>query len=373
MNNHYDVIVVGGGVIASSIAFQLSKRGNKVLMLEKDQVASKASSAAAGMIGAQNELRKDNPLFNLARKSREMFPKLSKELKVLTGIDIELAQNGIFKLAETDEEVSSLQSLLSHQRAHGEEVDWVSSSELRNREPALSQHIKGSMYMPNDGNVSAPHLSSALAHAAAVLGTDILEHTEVYDFIKEKNRIIGVQTMSESFYASETIVAGGAWSKQLVNTVDTNLNTFPVKGECFSVRLKVSPINGTIFAKNCYIVPKPGGRLVIGATEQAHTFDEAVSLHGISKLMNAAINLIPELKNAQWEKAWAGIRPQTVDGIPYLGRHPLFHGLSIATGHYRNGILLAPITGLQMAELLEGKDTDSIFHMKRNHSEGVRT
>jgi glycine oxidase len=233
-------------------------------------------------------------------------------------------------------------------------------------EPALSEHLKGAMYIPGDGNVSAILFSKALATAAIKLGAHVLEYTEVYDFIKEKNKILGVKTIGGSFYATDTIVAGGAWSEQLVKQVGAELYTYPVKGECFSVRTRVTPIKRTIFSRNCYIVPKPGGRLLIGATEKVHTFDETVSIRGISKLMNLAIQFIPELKNATWEKAWAGIRPQTSDGLPYLGRHPVFQGLSIATGHYRNGILLAPITGWLMAELIEGKNIDPIFEVRRD-------
>ncbi|MCP3740117.1 glycine oxidase ThiO [Rossellomorea sp. BNER] len=372
MNNHYDVIIVGGGVIGSSIAFHLSKRGKKVLLVEKNQLATKASSAAAGMLGAQTELEKDSPLFRLARKSRAMFPKLSEELKELSGIDIELVQNGMIKIAETDEEMSLLKSLVPLQQKLGEVTEWVPTDELHAQEPALSEHIKGAMYIPNDGNVSAPSLSKAFALSAVALGTDIQEYTEVYDFIKEKDRVVGVQTLAGSIYADETIVAGGAWSEQLLKQADTQLNTYPVKGECFSVRVKASPITRTVFANGCYIVPKLGGRLVIGATERANTFDETVSLNGVSRLMERATKIIPELENAQWEKAWAGIRPQTGDGLPYLGRHPKWDGLSIATGHYRNGILLSPITGWQMAELVEGKEIDDHFRVERNSIRELR-
>lgn len=373
MRNHYDVIIVGGGVIGSSIAFHLSERGKKVLILEKDKLARKASSAAAGMIGAQSELENNDALFQLACKSREMFPNLAQKLKSLSGIDIDFVTNGILKIAGTDEDVSILQSIISTHQGHGQEADWLSQAEVNSLEPSLSKHIKGAMYIPNDGNVSAYSFSKALAISAIELGTNVLEHTEVYDFIKEKHKVIGVKTMVGSFYATETIVAGGAWSEQLVNKMGVKLKTYPVKGECFSVRTKVNLIKRTIFSKNCYIVPKPGSRLLIGATERAHTFDESVSLQGISKLMNLALHYIPELKEVKWEKAWAGIRPQTSDGLPYLGKHPHYQGLSIATGHYRNGILLAPITGWLMAELIEGKNMDPIFKVRRNQLKEVRT
>src|SRR5699024_5379701 len=286
---------------------------------------------------------------------------LAEELKELTGIDIQLVQNGIFKIAKTDAEAASLASIISIQKKLGESASWIAPNELREWEPSLSECIKGAMYIPNDGNVSPPNLSRALAHAAIGLGAEMMEHTEVCGFIKETNRIIGVQTMIDKIFADETVITGGAWSEQLLSQLGIKLNTYPVKGECFSVRVKKSPVIRTIFSKGCYIVPKPDGRLVIGATEEANTFDESVHLEGLVQLMQRAIKLIPELTCAQWEKSWAGIRPQTADKTPYMGRHPLFEGLSIATGHYRNGILLAPITGLNMAKLLEGEEIEAPF------------
>lgn len=366
MNNHYDVIVIGGGVIGSAIAFYLSEQDKKVLIIEKNKLASKASSAAAGMIGAQSEFEQDSPLFRLARKSREMFPELAERLQELSGINIEYVKNGILKLAVTHEDVVAYQSIISTQQKLGEKVEWMTRSELKLNEPALSNTIKGAMYIPSDGNVSAFNFSTALAHSAVTLGATILEDTKVVDFIRDKNKVIGVKTEKGAFYAEETIVAGGAWSEQLTNQTGISLHTYPVKGECFSVTTQSSLIKRTIYTKNCYIVPKAGNRLLIGATEKADTFDETVSLKGLSELMDAAMEIIPALENTQWEKAWAGIRPQTRDELPYLGRHPLLQGLSIATGHYRNGILLAPITGKLMAELIDGKVMDSHFDVKRN-------
>lgn len=373
MDNHYDVIIVGGGVIGSAIAFYLSEQHKKVLIIEKETLASKATSAAAGMIGAQSELEQDGPLSRLARKSREMFPELAKRLQAYTGINIGYVKNGILKVAVTEADVAAYQAIVTAQQKRGENATWMTPKQVSSHEPALSQHIKGAMYIPDDGNVSAFEFSTAFAHAAVKLGTEVLEHTEVLNLIHVNNNITGVKTTLGNFYAAETIVAGGAWSEQLTNQMGINLSTYPVKGECFSVTTKLSPIKRTIFTKHCYIVPKSGNRLLIGATEKPHTFDETVNLKDLSVLMDAAMKIIPSLKDAQWEKAWAGIRPQTADGLPYLGRHPLFQGLSIATGHYRNGILLAPITGKLMADLLDGQTIDSSFAVEPNHFKEVKT
>lgn len=370
MKQSFDAIIVGAGVIGSSIAYNLSKRGHKVLVLEKGQVAGKASSAAAGMLGAQTELEDDSPLFRLAKASRSMFPDLAEDLKRLSGIDIELQQNGIYKVATAECEVSNLQRLIRIQNELGEEASWVKPTELRDQEPALSLLTFGAMYMPNDGQVSAPALTTALATSAVALGTEILEHTDVQQLLEKDGRVVGVKTAVRQFYADHVIVAGGAWSEALLNETEVKIETYPVKGECMSVKTSRRLIKGTIFSDGCYIVPKADNRLIIGATEKADTFDETVTLEGIAKLMECAMHILPELKRAEWDRAWTGIRPQTMDGVPYLGEHPDKKGLYIATGHYRNGILLAPITGKVIADLIDGVGIDlewkSSFQITRN-------
>ncbi|MGY0692733.1 glycine oxidase ThiO [Virgibacillus sp. FSP13] len=373
MKQPYDVIIVGGGVIGSSIAFQLSKRRYRVLVIEKDRTAKKASGAAAGMLGAQSELEENSPIFPIARKSRSMFPELADELKSLSGIDIELIQSGILKVAQTDEEITHLKSVAAFQQSMGEVAEWLTSVQVKEQEPALSDFALGGLFIPNDGQVNPPLFSKALAQSAAILGADFLEYTEVQDFVKENNRFVGVKTENDTFFADEIVVAGGAWSQQITEKAGLVLDTYPVKGECFSVRHYGRIVTSSIFLKNGYIVPKSGGRLIIGATQKPYSFDESVCLNGLSQLITNAMKVVPALKDAKWEKAWAGIRPQTGVGLPYMGKHPFIKGLSIATGHFRNGILLAPVTGLFMADLIEGKPVDDTFRIDRISLKEVKT
>ncbi|MEI2663277.1 glycine oxidase ThiO [Rossellomorea sp. LJF3] len=355
MAKAYDVVIVGGGVIGCSILYQLSKRGKKGLLIEKEQLASRASKAAAGMLGVHTELNGGSPLYRLAQKSRNMYPALAQELKELTGMDIEYMENGMIKLARKEEEAQNLIRAAS-KMDQDEGVEWLSPLKLSAFEPQLSNHTKGGLFIPRDGNVSAPKLTEAMGLASVRLGADIKEYTEVHDFIVEGSRIVGVQTSIGPYYASEIIVAGGAWSQSLLERVGLTLHSFPVKGECFSVKYSRKLVERTIFTEGCYIVPKVGGRFLIGATEYAHTFDETISVSGMMSLMQKATDILPDLIHADWERAWSGIRPQTKGGLPVIGRSESFEGLSIATGHYRNGILLAPITGVMMADLMEGKE-----------------
>ncbi|WRP04722.1 glycine oxidase ThiO [Rossellomorea aquimaris] len=365
MVKQYDVMIVGGGVIGCSIAYQLSKRGMKVLLIEKNQLAGKASKAAAGMLGVQTELDGRSPLYDLAMASRNMYSTLADELKEISGIDIEYVENGMIKLAITEEEAHDLLKIAPSAEKE-EQVEWLSPGKLSIYEPHLSRDVAGGLYIPKDGNVSALKLTQALGLASSRLGAEMKEFTDVYDFIIEKSRITGVKTSIGPFYADETIVAGGAWSQSLLKQLNMTFNTYPVKGECFSVKVSRKVVERTIFTDDCYIVPKIGGRLLIGATEKPHTFDETISVDGLLNLMQLATSILPDLAYAKWEKAWAGIRPQTYQGLPFMGRSREWGGLSIATGHYRNGILLAPITGVMMADIIEGKDTHPIDEYVRS-------
>ncbi|MFE3975396.1 MULTISPECIES: glycine oxidase ThiO [unclassified Peribacillus] len=368
MNSIYDAIIVGGGVIGGSIAFQLAKRGKKVLLLEKDRLASKASSAAAGMLGAQAELDADNPLFTLASRSRGMFPALSKELKDISGIDIELVNKGMFKVALTDNQVAELKKMIKVQQDAGLEAEWLSTAEMRKTEPLLSDEIKGGMFIPGDGQVSATRLSLAFNKSAAALGVDIKEFVHVFDLRTENGYVKGVSTNIGEFSSENVIVASGAWSAFLLEKSGINLDTYPIKGECFSVLTDRPLLEKTIFSHGCYLVPKVGGRIIVGATVKANTFDQKVSMEGISTLIEKATQLLPAIKETEWEKTWAGIRPQTGDGLPYFGEHPAYKGLFIATGHFRNGILLSPITGVLIADIVEGKTNPewSAFRLERS-------
>lgn len=355
MDIKYDAIVIGGGVNGGAIAFNLSKRGMKVLLLEKDRLVGKASGAAAGMLAAQAEFNGAGPLFQLARTSRAMFGDVADELKMISGIDIELVNQGMLRVALTDKELQEFHLITKIHQQNGESAQLLTSEESRRQEPALSEEISGAMYFEKDGQVASPKLALGFIKSAAALGCTIKEYTEIHSFLAENGKIKGVATSAGDFMSDNVAVAGGAWSEKLLKQTGLQLSTYPVKGECFSVRTDSPLVNHTIFSHGCYLVPKKDRRIVVGATVIPDTFNQQVTVKGISSLMEKAIKLVPSIADAEWEGAWTGIRPQTADGLPYLGEHPEYQGLFIATGHFRNGILLSPITGEAVADLIERK------------------
>jgi glycine oxidase len=366
---NYDVAVIGGGVIGSSIAYSLAKRGKRVVVLERDRIGCQASSAAAGMLAVQAEMQEGGPLFELARQSRSMFPRLAEELKELTGIDIGLVNKGMLLPALTISQVEHLHALIASHKSAGESCEWWSTEEVIRHEPKLSNALLGAMFIPGDGQVLAPKLTQAFAKSAIMLGAEIKEYTQVHGIQCSQHAVVGVHTNQGDIMCDQVVVAAGVWSHGILQSMNLPLTVFPVKGECFAVIDHAPLLQATVFTDGCYLVPKRGGRLVIGATVQEHTFDKRVSAGGIATLMERATQLLPDIAKAEWDKAWTGLRPQTPDGIPYLGRVDDIEGMYLATGHYRNGILLSPITGEIMADLVEGRSTIdldlSAFHVAR--------
>lgn len=362
MKNTFDVAIIGGGINGSSIAYQLSKLGKKVVILEKGTLACEASSAAAGMLAAQAEIEHDGPFFQLALKSQAMFPSIANELLEYAGIDIEFVNKGMLKIAETEELASELKSQVLFQQNWDSSIQWLDATQVREMEPTLSPTVAGAMFLPNDGHVQPAKLSLAFAKAAEHFGAEIRENTEVLSFIYENGVVKGVNTSAGVVYCEQVVAAAGAWAADLMKNTGINLTVYPVKGECFSVKPDKPIIHTTIFSdKRCYFVPKRNGEIYIGATVVENTFDKQVTAGGISTLVEQAVKLIPQLKDAPWERVWAGLRPQTGDGIPYIGEHPEIKGLFVAAGHYRNGILLSPLTGKLTAQLLTGQVEDGQF------------
>ncbi|GGD55479.1 glycine oxidase ThiO [Paenibacillus nasutitermitis] len=361
MTRKYDAIIVGGGVIGSSIAYHMAARGLKVALLERERLGGQASSAAAGMLGAQAEISEPGPLFELSRRSRSLFPELAIRLRELSGIDIGLERKGLLRVATTEQEMNSLLHTIEFQRGAGEQADWLSGNEVRRLEPGLSPDILGAMLAEGDGHVLAPELSLAFAKAAAVLGADIREYSEVQSLVLEQGAVSGVRTRDGTLYGERVVMAAGTWSGPLLAQAGLACPIYPVQGECFSVLSHAPLVKATIFGHGCYLVPKKGGRLIVGATMNEHSYDRKVTAGGIGGLLAAAIRLLPGIAAAEWESAWSGLRPQTADGLPFIGGHQDLLHVYVAAGHYRNGILLSPITGQLAADWAEGKAAEGDY------------
>lgn len=353
--SHYDAIIVGGGVIGCAIAYFMTQEGAKVLLLEQERIAAGASSAAAGMLGAQAELIESRPLLELALHSRSLFPSVAEQLKEWSGIDICLQRKGLLHVARSAQQAAVLKAAAADQQQLGEQADWLTPAEVRHLEPHLSLDMQGALHIEEDGQVSAPDLTRAYAASAVALGADIEEYAEVQQLLTESGRVQGVRLRDRTITSHKLVLASSLGAVKLLRSIGFELPMFPVKGECVLVQTTRPLLAKTIYTPGCYLVPKKGGELLIGATVEPHTYDCKVTASGVLHLIKQASELVPAVQTAEWKRAWAGLRPQTPHGLPYIGEHPHMKGLLIATGHYRNGILLSPITGMIITELAAGK------------------
>jgi len=350
-----DVAVVGGGVIGCSVAYHAARRGAKVALFEAERIGSGASSAAAGMLNAQAESHGPGPLLDLLLESRKMHKPLSEELYEVTGLDPEYVWAGTLRVATDEAFAEKLAAEHSWQRGEGLSTRWLDADEARELEPGLSPATIAALYLPEDGQVNSPRLVRALALAAASRGARVEEAARVVGFLTERGRVTGVRTVEQEIPAGSVVLAGGVASGRLAGEIGTPLPVRPVKGEILSVTARPVPVKANVWDDRCYLVPKRDGRVVVGATEEPGVHDRRPTLSGVAHLSGSAIALVPSLARAHFAGAWGGLRPTVPDGYPVLGPEGGLEGLLIATGHYRNGVLLAPITGEVVSALALGE------------------
>lgn len=351
------VIIVGGGIIGCSAAFELSKAGFACTLIEKGALNQEASTAAAGMLGAQSETHRPGPYYELCRLSQQLYRAWTDELEQVSGLMAQYVAEGIVRAALTEEDEAELRGRLSWIR----DAEWVQPAEMLKLEPELTAAVRGGLYLPADHHVHPVWLAKTLQAAIAKQGCTIREWTPVIRLLTEpgSGRIRGVQTSEGPLYADLVVLAAGAWSPGLTEPLGLSLPMFPVKGQCISLKTEAPLIRSTVFTKGCYVVPKRDGSYIVGATQTEAGFDKRPTAKVIGELHAKAAALLPRLAEAEFVSTWAGLRPGTRDTLPFLGTWDAAPGLIFATGHYRNGILLAPATARIVAELAQGRPTSA--------------
>jgi len=350
MTRQPDVLVVGGGVIGCSVAWQLAGEGLAVTLLERDELAGQASGAAAGMLLPWGESERESAFLLWAERSLARFPELCAELREASGIDPELELSGALHVADSEAAAGRVRAKARRFADRG--LEWLGPEALRELVPQLAPAFVGAAWSPREGHVRSPRLTRAYAGAAAARGARLERGVSVSGLLRSGERVSGVTTAAGPRAAGRVVWCAGAWAAE---ALPFRLPIQPVRGQILALENTAPPLRRIVVAGGRYLVPKRDGQLVVGATEERVGFDCRVTASGVAWLLDAAIGFAPGLAESSLRGAWAGLRPASPDGLPAIGPVPGLEGLLVACGHHRNGVLLSPITGRLVADAILGK------------------
>lgn len=356
------VAVVGGGIIGCACALELARRGCRVTLFERGAPGGEASSAAAGLLTPLGSLPDPGPFHRLAIESWRLYPGVVAELRSVTGVDVEHMTTGALYPLAGPREIEAARARLAWPLAREFGISLVEGSDLHTLEPALAKDLTGALLVQGDHWINNQRLVTAYALAAAAGGVTVCTGTEVSRLLVEDGRALGVVTMDgESVHADAVLLAAGAWSGRLAASAGFELPVGPVRGQMLAVSNVPSLLSHAIHGDDIYLVPRPSGELLIGATVERVGFERAVTPDGLGSLIAQALALVPSIGGRPITRSWFGFRPWASDGQPVLGPVPGVDSLFVATGHYRNGILLAPVTAVVMARcIVDGEIPDAI-------------
>ncbi len=349
------VAIIGAGVIGLGIAWRLAGRAD-VTVFDRGKAGAGASHAAAGMLAACCEAEPgEEALVMLGRESQSRWPAFAEELAQASGIDVELRREGTLVLALTADDQATIAHHLEFQRQLDLPLEWLSAAATRAREPRLAGKIAGALFSPQDHQVDNRKLAQALRIAAERAGVEIREHQPVKELLVRGGQARGVVLEDGTSVAADIVVlAAGAWSRKIGGLPpDRRPPVRPIKGQMLALRMDPADplLTHVLWAPGAYLVPRRDGRLIVGATVEEKGFDETITAGGLLTLLEAAWRAIPAVEELPVDEIWVGHRPGSRDDAPILGHGPL-DGLFYATGHHRNGILLAPVTADAMARLI---------------------
>ncbi len=367
MGNHsesnLDAVIVGGGVIGLACAWLAARRGLRVRVLERGQPGDGASGVAAGMLAPVGEATwGEDELLSLALDSHARWPRFAAELGEASGCDPGFIELGAVHVALDRDESEALRRRFDLMRSLDLDATWLSARDVRELEPGLSPSAAAGVHAPHESAVDPRLLLEALRAAAQSSGAELLTGCEVRETLLDDGCLVGVRTADGVAHRGErTVLATGAWSGEASwLPADVRPPVRPVKGEILSLRGPASaPIaEHLVVSERVYIVPRPDGRLIVGATVEERGFDTRVTAGGVYELLREAYRAVPDVSELELVEATAGLRPCTPDNAPLIGTSEL-DGLVLATGHFRNGILLAPATAEAVTALL-AKDESSV-------------
>ncbi|UMZ11220.1 glycine oxidase ThiO [Pseudomonas sp. MPFS] len=344
------VLVVGGGVIGLLTAFNLASEGQQVRLLERSDLGRESSWAGGGIVSPLYPWRYSPAVTALAHWSQDFYPQLARQLFGATGIDPEVHTTGLYWLDLEDQAQA-----LEWAQHEGRPLSRVDTSAVHDAVPVLGKGYQQAIYMANVANVRNPRLVKSLKAALQALpNVHIDEHCTVTGFIRDEQRVVGVHSSLGEVTADQVVLCAGAWSGELLAGLGLELPVEPVKGQMILYKCASDFLSSMVLAKGRYAIPRRDGHILVGSTLEHEGFDKTPTASALESLKSSAVELVPALVDAEVVGHWAGLRPGSPEGIPFIGPVPGVQGLWLNCGHYRNGLVLAPASCQLFCDLLLG-------------------
>lgn len=371
----FDAIIAGGGLIGAAIALELARHDLRVALFDSQEPGHEASWASAGILSPAPENAGMISVVPLGKTSLAMYPQFIETVEELSGEKTGFRTKGTIEALFSQHAREELNTIVALHHGLGLHAEALSAKEARELEPALSEEIEAAVLRPDEASVDNRLLTRAVLEGARRSGAELFSGKTVNSIWCEGDLCRGVTAGGEKFAAKHTVIAAGAFSANILG-VELYAPVRPTKGQMVSLRCAQAQIERVLWSERIYLVPRNDGRILAGATVEHTGFDKTVTARGVAANLDAAIELAPALANAQIEETWAGLRPDTPDHLPIIGPTD-GQGLLVATGHFRSGVLLTPITAMLIAEMILGKslsaDCDRFSPLRfQSASENVR-
>lgn len=351
-----DVVVVGAGIIGCGVAYELARRGARVRVVDRREVGQGATQASAGVLAPYLAAHQDTPLIGLGVRSLALYDEFVASVVEDSGSTVQYARTGTLEVAMDEASLSRLSSIGRRCEADGVEAELLDATAVHAAEDQLGEGVIGGLLVRSHGFVGASDLAGALRRAAGAHGVSFLTSTTVSKIFTKEGGLI-VETSTESLSCDRVVLSAGSWSGQVELDGAEVMPVHPVRGQLLYLGWPTNQLSRVLWGAECYLVPWRDGSVLAGATVEDVGFDERATVAGVQKLLRAAREIAPAAGESWFKSVRVGLRPGTPDELPIVGLSSRMPGLVYATGHYRNGILLTPLTAALVADLVLAPET----------------
>ncbi len=347
----FDALVIGGGLIGMLTARELHREGLRVAVVERQATGGESTWAGGGILSPLHPWRYPDAVNALATWSQAAYPDLLAALAEESGVDPEYRRNGLLIVDGFDPDEA-----LAWAKRWQRELELVDDRRVRELEPSLGVEVQTAAWLPTVGQVRNPRLGRALRRSLDNLGVTVLEYRPVTGFVLQGERIVGVETAEGEIAAGAVVVASGAWSGTLLDGLGLAVPVAPVRGQMLLFHAEPGVVSRILLDNARYVIPRRDGRVLVGSTMENVGFDKSTTAEALAELRAAAARLVPALAHYPLERHWAGLRPGSPHGIPYISPHPRIEGLFVNAGHFRNGVVMGPASARLLANLVLGHE-----------------